>query len=157
MRDANDGWVGGLGGYALEKAYLTGLAWSRSRKAVRADAPVLSIGNLVVGGTGKTPCTLWAARLLHERAVRVAIVARPVGGAVPGAAGDEIALLEQGAPFARVVASTKKSEAVLATARALRAEPGRCAVLVDDGFSHARLARDLDVVLVDAARPIGNG
>lgn len=146
--------IGGWAGFVLEKAYLAGLAWSQGRPKVTASAPVISIGNLVVGGTGKTPCTLWIARRLHERGVEVAIVARPVGGAVPNAEGDEIALLRAGAPFARVHASTNKSEAALEAARSLR-KPG--VVLVDDGFSHARLARDLDVVLVDAARPIGNG
>jgi len=149
---SREGFVGGWGGYVLEKAYLLGLAWSRSRPTVRAGARVISIGNLVVGGTGKTPCTLWAARVLNERGRKVAIVARPVGGAVPGAEGDEIALLRQGAPFATVHATTSKSEGALAAARG-----GAGVVLVDDGFSHARLERDLDVVLLDAARPIGNG
>lgn len=157
MRDPNNGWIGGLAGFALEKAYLAGLAWSRGRSRVRADAPVISIGNLVVGGTGKTPCTLWAAKALHDRGIRVAIVARPVGGAVPGAEGDEIALLRDAASYARVVAAGSKSDATIEVARALRTEGGPCAILVDDGFSHARLERDLDVVLVDAARPIGNG
>jgi tetraacyldisaccharide 4'-kinase len=77
-----------------------------------------------------------------------------VGGAVPGAEGDEIAVLEAGAPFATVHASKNKSRAAVAAARALGAGG---VVLVDDGFSHARLHRDLDIVLVDAARPIGNG
>ena len=159
-RDPNEGFVHGWAGFALEKAYLAAQRFTAARgraRGVRADAPVVSIGNLVVGGTGKTPCTLWAAHALHAAGVRVAIVARPVGGAVPGAEGDEIALLRAGAPVARVVASTRKAEAAADAARVLRAEPGPCAVLVDDGFSHARLVRDLDVVLVDAARPIGNG
>src|SRR5262245_39905631 len=114
-----ESWVGGWAGFALEKAYLAGLAWSRSQPRVRADARVVSIGNLVVGGTGKTPCTLWAARVLHERGLAVAIVARPVGGAVPGAEGDEIAVLREGAPFARVHAAKNKSEAALEAARGL--------------------------------------
>ena len=159
-RDPNEGFVGGWAGFALEKAYLAGQRYFAGRdraRAVRADAPVISIGNLVVGGTGKTPCTLWAAHALHAASVRVAIVARPAGGPVPGAEGDEIALLRAGAPFARVLATDRKAEGAAAAARELRAVPGPCAVLVDDGFSHARLARDLDVVLVDAARPIGNG
>ena len=159
-RDPNEGFVGGWAGFALEKAYLAGQRFVAARdraRAVRADAPVVSIGNLVVGGTGKTPCTLWAARALHEAGVRVGIVARPVGGPVPTAEGDEIALLRAGAPFAGVLASSRKAEGALEAARTLRAEAGPCAVLVDDGFSHLRLVRDLDVVLVDAARPIGNG
>jgi tetraacyldisaccharide 4'-kinase len=159
-RDPNEGFVGGWAGFALEKAYLAAQRHAAAReraRAVRADAPVVSIGNLVVGGTGKTPCTLWAAQALHDSNVRVAIVARPVGGTVPAAEGDEIALLRAGAPFAHVVASARKADGALQAARQLRAEAGPCAVLVDDGFSHVRLLRDLDIVLVDAARPIGNG
>jgi tetraacyldisaccharide 4'-kinase len=159
-RDPMGGFVSGWAGFALEKAYHAGQRFLAARdraRAVRAAAPVVSIGNLVVGGTGKTPCTLWAAGALHARGVRVALVARPGGGAVPGAEGDEIALLRAGAPFARVFAARDKSQGAAQAAHALRAESGPCAVVVDDGFSHARLVRDLDVVLLDAARPIGNG
>jgi tetraacyldisaccharide 4'-kinase len=159
--EPREGFVGGWGGYALERLYLAGLNWSAGRALkrgpVRAAAPVISIGNLVVGGTGKTPCTIWTAQALQGLGARVAVVARPVGGAVPGGAGDEVALLAERLPGARVVAARVKSEGTLEAASALRAEPGPCAVIVDDGFSHRALARDLDIVLVDAARPIGNG
>lgn len=153
--------LGGRAGFVLERAYLAGLRWRERRalaRTVRAEAPVVSIGNLAAGGTGKTPCTIWAAQALRAGGVRIAIVARPCGGAVPGAEGDEIALLRERLPFARVVAARVKSAGALAAARVLRAEGGGpCAVLVDDGFSHRALARDLDVVLLDAARPLGNG
>jgi tetraacyldisaccharide 4'-kinase len=118
---------------------------------------VISIGNLTAGGTGKTPCTIWAARALSEGGARVAVVARPVGGPVPGGEGDEVVLLAERLPGVRVLAARVKAEGALTAARTLRATPGPCAVIVDDGFSHRALARDLDVVLVDAARPIGNG
>ena len=152
-RDPNEGFVTGWAGFALEKAYLSAQRFLAARdraRAVRAAAPVVSIGNLVVGGTGKTPCTLWAAHALHDAEVRVAIVARPVGGPVPGAEGDEIALLRAGAPFARVFASERKSAGALAAAQALRAQDGPCAVLVDDGFSHARQ----QVPVADRARRV---
>lgn len=160
-RDLADGVLGGWGGYLLERAYLTGLRW-RERRALahpeRAGLPVVSIGNLVAGGTGKTPMTAWAGRALLDAGVRVAIVARPVGGPVPGAEGDEVALLRQALPGVRVLAARVKSVGALDAARALRAEgSGPAVVLVDDGFSHRALLRDLDVVLLDAARPIGNG
>jgi len=158
---AREGFVGGWGGYALERLYLLGQRWQVARALqrgpARASVPVISIGNLVVGGTGKTPCTIWAAERLLELGVRVAVVARPVGGAVPNGAGDEIALLAERLPGVRVVASRVKSEGALEAARTLREEPGSAVVIVDDGFSHRALARDLDIVLVDAERPIGNG
>ena len=161
--DAAEGFVGGWAGFALERAYLAAVAWRRARQLtgprVRPGLPVVSIGNLSAGGTGKTPCAIWAARVLESAGVRVAIVARPVGGAVPGAAGDELALLAERVPGALIVAAHSKAEGAAQAAEALRGSgsgtPG--VVLVDDGFSHWRLARDLDVVLVDAARPIGNG
>jgi len=158
---AREGFVGGWGGYALERLYLVASGWQARRTLrrgpARAAVPVISIGNLVVGGTGKTPCTIWCAQQLLENGVRVAVVARPVGGAVPGGAGDEVALLAERLPGARVVAAQVKSEGAVAAAQALRAKPGPSVVIVDDGFSHRALARDLDIVLVDAARPIGNG
>lgn len=148
-------------GYVLERAYLKGLLW-RERRAlrhvVRAGVPVISIGNLTAGGTGKTPCTIWTAGVLARAGIQIAIVARPIGGRVPGAEGDEIALLRERVPSALVVAAKVKSQGALAAARALAdAGLGPAAVVVDDGFSHRALARDLDLVLVDATRPIGNG
>jgi tetraacyldisaccharide 4'-kinase len=167
-RDPGDGFVSGWAGYALERAYLAGLRWNEARVLrrgpVRVDFPVVSIGNLAVGGTGKTPCAIWTARTLLDGGIRVAIVARPVGGPVPGAEGDELALLAERVPRAQVVAARNKSRGALAAAAALRtatpevgAEAAQATIVVDDGFSHRGLARDLDVVLVDAARPIGNG
>lgn len=160
-RDLADGLFGGWAGFLLERAYLAGLGWRERRalaKPVRAGLPVISIGNLVAGGTGKTPMTAWTARALRDSGVRVAVVCRPVGGAVPGGEGDEVLLLRQALPGVRVLAARVKSVGALDAARALRAEGrGPAVVLVDDGFSHRALVRDLDIVLLDAARPIGNG
>ncbi len=161
-RDPDGGWMGGWGGYALERLYLAAGERARAKAAAHAErvsAPVVSIGNLVVGGTGKTPFTLWAARMLLAAGVEVAVVARPVGGRVPGAEGDEIALLKGGLPGAAVFAARVKAPGARAAAAAWEAvgERGPRVVLVDDGFSHRGLARDLDIVLVDALRPLGNG
>ncbi|MGH7724712.1 MAG: tetraacyldisaccharide 4'-kinase [Candidatus Eiseniibacteriota bacterium] len=159
---AREGFVGGWPGWMLAALYARGVALARTRALrrppVRPDVPVISIGNLAVGGTGKTPFTIHAAGRLLAGGARVEIVARPVGGAVPGAAGDEIRVLEERLPGVRVHAAREKSLGALAAARVLAAGGrGPAAVLVDDGFSHWALARDLDVVLVDLARPLGNG
>jgi tetraacyldisaccharide 4'-kinase len=159
--DPANGYVGGWAGFALE------LAWARLSAAARRRAlaaprprppvPVIAVGNLAVGGTGKTPCAAWVAGHLLARGRRVAVVARPVGGRVPGAEGDEIALLRALVPGARVVAARDKSAAALEAGRALAAAGPGGAMVVDDAFSTARLVRDLDLVLLDAARPLGNG
>jgi tetraacyldisaccharide 4'-kinase len=159
--DPANGYVGGWAGFGLELLYarLSAAAWRRALAAprVRPPVPVISIGNLAAGGSGKTPCAAWLARRLLERGRRVTLVARPVGGPVPGAEGDEIALLRSLVPRAGVVAARDKAAAALAAGRALDAAGPGGLVFVDDAFSHPRLERDLDLVLLDAARPLGNG
>lgn len=157
-----EGFVPGAAGLALAWLYARGLdvarAYGPAPGSVRVDCPVISIGNLSVGGTGKTPHTVWAAGRLLAHGVRVGVVARPVGGEVPGAPGDEIAVLSELLPGVLVHAARSKKAGAAVVARTLAAGgAGPCAVLVDDGFSHRALARDLDIVLVDAARPLGNG
>jgi tetraacyldisaccharide 4'-kinase len=143
---------------------LSGLYWlgTTARNALydagllaqaRVGAPVVSVGNLTVGGTGKTPMVV----LLANRAVRegrkVAVVARGYG-AVADAHGntDEVALIAARCPGARVVVGPDK------TASARRAvEQGADFVIVDDGLQHRRLHRDAEVVMVDARAPFGNG
>jgi tetraacyldisaccharide 4'-kinase len=115
----------------------------------RADVPVISIGNLTLGGTGKTPLVAWAAALLARLDRRPAIVSRGYG-ARPGETSDEaaeLAILLPGVPH--LAGSDRRQGA----ARAVAA--GADAVVLDDGFQHRRLARDLDVVAVDATDPFG--
>jgi tetraacyldisaccharide 4'-kinase len=117
----------------------------------RVAARVVSVGNLTVGGTGKTTLTL--------RLARAAIAARRDPAVVcldyrPGPAGvsDETLLFRAALGEARVFHGPRKLEAARAAATA-----GHDPVLVDDGFSHWRLARDLDLVLLDYADPWGGG
>ena len=119
----------------------------------KVDVPVTSIGNLTVGGTGKTPLVIALAQRAVAAGKRVAIVARGYG-AVADAAGntDEVALMAARVPQAEVVMSPNKT--VGAREAASR---GVDLILVDDGFQHRRLERDLDVLVVDATAPISNG
>ena len=146
----------GLAGFALENAYarLAATARTRALAGPRVDlpVPVLSVGNLAVGGTGKTPCTAWLARRLASRGLTVRIVAGRVGRSVPGGVTDEAALLARLVPEAPVLVARTKAVGARAAAAA-----GADAIVVDDGFSHHALVRDLDLVLLDAARPLGNG
>ncbi|MCU0224104.1 MAG: tetraacyldisaccharide 4'-kinase [Acidobacteria bacterium] len=149
---------------ALRNALFDRGAW----RAERAAAPVLSIGNLVAGGTGKTPAAAWLSALLAGEGRRVAIVSRGHGGvrasdpllvrdggaprATAREAGDEPYLLAaEGAAPIVVVGRRRTAAAALACAA------GADAIVLDDGFQHRWLARDLDVVLLDAADPFGGG
>lgn len=142
--------------------------WIRSLRPARVAVPVVSVGNLVAGGTGKTPLVVYLARLLASEGRSVAVVSRGYGRTSRGAllvsrgdgplvpwreAGDEpylIALLTRGV---RVLVASRRADGV----RAALAEAGTDAILLDDGFQHVGLERDLDIVAVDASAPLGNG
>ena len=135
--------------------------------AARAGVPVISVGNLAVGGAGKTPATLALASRLGARGRRVAILSRGYGASRRDArvvsdgsrlllsaaeAGDEPVLLARRLPGAVVVCGPRRA-ALVPVAAALGAD----VLLLDDGFQHRALARDLDVVVLDAGNPFGNG
>jgi tetraacyldisaccharide 4'-kinase len=117
------------------------------RTVLRAGVPVVSIGNLTLGGTGKTPCVEYVAGYYRERGVRVAIVSRGYGAA--DSRNDEAMILEENLPD---VPHLQEVDRVAAARRALEELESELIVL-DDGFQHRRLHRDLDVVLIDATRP----
>lgn len=139
--------------------YLSGQA-----QAWRAPCPVLVVGNITVGGTGKTPMILWMIERCRALGLRVGVVSRGYGakprslpwrvGAddAPEVAGDEPLLIVQRSGVPMVI-DPDRSRAVQAL---LAAEPLDL-VLSDDGLQHYRLARDLELVLIDAARGLGNG
>ncbi len=104
--------------------------------------PVISVGNLVVGGTGKTPVTAWLAERLERHGHRPAIVTRGYGR-------DEIELHRRWNPAVPVIVAPKRLDGVKEAA-----ETGRSVVVVDDGFQHRALRRTRDVVLVAAEDPL---
>lgn len=131
---------------------------------VRLPVPVIVVGNITVGGTGKTPLVLWLAAFLKSRGYAPGIVSRGYGGSGrsprrvlpesdPLDCGDEAVLLarrggcEVWAGADRVAAG----EALIAS------QPACNVVLSDDGLQHYRLARDVELCVVDAARGFGNG
>lgn len=162
-------------------AWLFGcVVWCRNRMydrgwlpVARAAVPVISVGNLAAGGTGKTPFVEWVARFLRQRGARVGILSRGYGRATTGfrlvlagsvmeadplLVGDEPAQLAQ--TFAAETAGPPMAIAVdedrVRGAERLVREHGVSIILLDDGFQHRRLARDLDLVLV-TAREIAKG
>jgi tetraacyldisaccharide 4'-kinase len=113
---------------------------------------VASVGNLTVGGTGKTPMVEWVVRQLRQSGVRPAILSRGYRAA-PGAANDEAMELELAlgdVPHLQHPDRTRSAQRAIA-------EFGAQALVLDDGFQHRRLARDLDIVLLDASEPFGFG
>jgi tetraacyldisaccharide 4'-kinase len=118
---------------ARRSAYARGVL-----RAERAAIPVISVGNLTVGGTGKTPFSRWLTERLIERGQHPAILHRGYGS-------DEPALHRLWHPDVPVIVGSDRIESVRQAERA-----GATVVVLDDGFQHLRLARDLDIVLVSA-------
>lgn len=154
----------------LSAGYAAGAAVARAlARPARAPVPVISVGNLCAGGAGKTPVALFLCERLLARGARPAVLSRGYGGAgAPGGvavvsagagpllsareAGDEPLLLALRCPRARVLSGPRRT---LLAAEAVRR--GADVLLLDDGLQHHALARDLDVVVADAANPLGNG
>jgi tetraacyldisaccharide 4'-kinase len=116
----------------------------------QANVPILCVGNLTTGGTGKTPLVAWLARLMVEKGLRTAILTRGYKSE-PGASSDEPAELASACPGVPVIVNPNR---VAGAAEAIRSHGVR-ALLMDDGFQHRRLARDLDIITIDATVPFG--
>lgn len=121
-------------------------------KTERCDAVVISIGNLTTGGTGKTPLVRYTARLLRQDDFRVALVSRGYGAA-DGESNDEAMELAATLPD---VPHLQNPDRVV-SARIAVEELESQIILMDDGFQHRRLHRDLDVLVIDATNPFGFG
>lgn len=116
-----------------------------------AQVPVICVGNIVAGGTGKTPMVVHLARLLETAGWKPGILSRGYGkDGAAGATSDEARLYAELLGDLPRVALPDRVEG----ARRLR-EMGATVVVMDDGFQHRRLARDLDLVLVDCMAPFG--
>ena len=140
----------------------------RLRERAFAPCPLISVGNLTTGGTGKTPTTQWIARALQSRGARVGVALRGYGGNVsddgalvsdgartflgPQAVGDEAVLHARNLPGAIVTVAKNRHRAV-----ELALQYGAQIVILDDGFQFWSLPRAFDLVLLDAKNPWGNG
>lgn len=136
----------------------------------KLDATVISVGNITTGGTGKTPLVEWICRVLAEEGKRVCVLTRGYRRQNPNqqvvvsdgrriltdvaAAGDEPLLLARNLlGLAAVVCNSNRSEAGRWAIRNLQSE----VFVLDDGFQHLQLARDLNIVTIDATNPWGGG
>ena len=119
----------------------------------RFPVPVVSVGNLAVGGCGKTPFVAWLAAELTGRGKRVMVLGRGYGRPAGAALNDEGEWLAARLPRVAVVQAPDRFRAALAEMARTPVD----LVLLDDGFQHEPLERDLDIVLLDARAPFGNG
>jgi tetraacyldisaccharide 4'-kinase len=142
---------------AGEAVYGAAIRWRNARyddprHVARVDAPVISVGNITVGGTGKTPMVIELVRRLESAGRNPAVVARGYGGSA-GQPGDEELLVRKACPAAVYVGDFDRRRGAQ---RAVR-EMGADVIVLDDAFQHRRLHRDLDIVLIDALCPFGYG
>ncbi|MDE3181140.1 MAG: tetraacyldisaccharide 4'-kinase [Acidobacteriota bacterium] len=151
------GWAGG----ARAEAFRRG--WVRAR---HLRHPVISVGNLTLGGAGKTPLVLLIARLLLKQGIRPALLTRGYGRTAgpslialdPGAArspdprivGDEPALLAAALPEVPIIISKDRGKAGRFAEERFQVD----VMLLDDGFQHLRLARDIDIVALDVTQKL---
>jgi tetraacyldisaccharide 4'-kinase len=155
--------------WLLARLWQAGSAWKQARDrahSVRLRTPVVSVGGLSMGGSGKTPFVLWLAERLRDTGCRPGILTRGYRRRVP----EKWTVLDAGAT--EQVARTGDEAQILlrsgvaplgigadrfASGRALEERFHPDVIILDDGFQHGRLSRDLDVVLVDALDPFGGG
>jgi len=121
-------------------------------KQHRSAATVICIGNITAGGTGKTPLVIWITNLLTSKGLRCVILTRGYKSQ-KGRLRDEPAILAKSCPDAKIVIEPDR---VAGASRAVE-QSGAKVVIMDDGFQHRRLARDLDIVVIDATCPFGYG
>lgn len=117
-------------------------------RSLRVPVPVVCVGNLTLGGTGKTPMVEYVARFFRETDRQVAILSRGYGSTA--GANDEAMVLEENLPDVPHLQGADRVALANTAIEELESE----VLVLDDGFQHRRLYRDLDVVLLDATRPI---
>jgi tetraacyldisaccharide 4'-kinase len=119
--------------------------------AHRVSVPVISVGNLTVGGTGKTPCVECVADFYCQQELRVAVLSRGYGTTT--GLNDECLVLAENLPAVPPLVGADRATLARTAIEELESE----ILVLDDGFQHRRLARNLDIVLVDATQPWGYG
>jgi tetraacyldisaccharide 4'-kinase len=135
------------GGHVRLRAWLYARGWLKQK---HLHGTVISVGNLTVGGTGKTPMVMWLAEKFLAKGKRVAILSRGYSGS--NNTSDEIELMKQRIQ-GRVAFGVGKNRFV--QGQRLEAQHKIDVFLLDDGFQHLQLARDIDILLLDSSRQMG--
>ncbi len=141
------------------KLYQTGIL-----KSFQVAAPVIVVGNITVGGTGKTPFVIWLVQFLKQSGFKPGVITRGYGGKAkywpqraesdsdPERLGDEAVLLAQHCQCPVIVGPSRAE-----SARQLLAETDCNIIISDDGLQHYALKRDIEIAIVDGTRRLGNG
>ena len=127
-------------------------------KIHHVNAIVISVGNITIGGTGKTPLVIWLYKFLQQNKIRCAILTRGYKatqdtGLKTQNQSDEPEVLVESCPQAIVIVNPDR----VAGANEAVNKFGAKVLIMDDGFQHRRLARELDIVTIDSTRPFGYG
>ncbi len=130
---------------------LRGLCYDKGLiRPYRPPVPVISIGNITVGGTGKTPLVIWLCRFLDGKNLRSVILTRgyKTGN---GQIADEPDMIAHSCPVGEVIINSRRSQAAVYAIKHYNPD----ILIMDDGFQHRKLARDLDIIAIDATCPFG--
>ena len=153
------GWLFGWVAAVRRRAYRAGLL-----RSTKMPVPVIVVGNITVGGTGKTPVVIWLVEMLRRAGQRPGVVSRGYGGAAttwpqtvdadsdPSMVGDEPVLIARRTACPVVVGPQR-----VQAARKLLADHDCDVIVSDDGLQHYALARDFEIAVIDGARRLGNG
>ncbi|MCQ8876656.1 tetraacyldisaccharide 4'-kinase [Pseudoalteromonas shioyasakiensis] len=175
MNKVEQSWYQGFSFLTLLLLPLAGLFWLISTlrrlgyrlgftKAYHSDVPVIVVGNISVGGNGKTPFVIWLAQYLQQQGLNVAVISRGYGGSaeeypliVDGSistkqAGDEPVLIQRRLGCPVVVGPDRKANITL-----LNAHYNVDVIISDDGMQHYKMGRQIECCIVDSQRRFGNG
>jgi tetraacyldisaccharide 4'-kinase len=139
--------------------FLYSKGWLKTR---HVNATVFSIGNITVGGTGKTPLVIWLCKFLQQKGIQCAILTRGYRTRRHNRASsieyrassiDEPAILTESCPQAKVIVNPDRAAGAVEAINKFGAK----VLIMDDGFQHRRLQRNLDIVTIDATCPFGYG
>ncbi len=138
-------------------------------REVKLPCPVISVGNITVGGTGKTPCVIWLGRMLQQQGFKPAVLSRGYGSknsrpvtivadgnnilTSSAIAGDEPYLIARSLPGIPVITGPKR----IFTGKTAIDKFGANVLICDDAFQHRQIFRDINIVLLDSQAPLGNG
>lgn len=138
-------------------------------RQIKLPRPVISVGNITVGGTGKTPCVIWLAQMLKKLGFKPAVISRGYGGKksqpvnivsdgvnvllTAAEAGDEPYLMARILKDIPVITGPQR----ILTARKAIDHFGADVIICDDAFQHRQIFRDINILLLDSQKPLGNG